>query len=201
MFDRFLRPLIDRPLALAGRGLAAIGLPANAVTLGGLALGLLAVPALAAQRYELALVAVLLNRLCDGLDGAVARRNGLSDFGGYLDIVADMIFYGAVVFGFVLADPANGAPAGLLLVSFMGTSASFLAFGILAAKRGLHTEALGKKSFFYSTGLIEGSETAAFLALVCLLPQHFAMLALVFAALCGLTVVQRIVVAWRSFRQ
>lgn len=201
MFDRFLRPLIDRPLAVAGRGLASTGLPANAVTVTGLAVGLLAVPALAAQRYELALLAVLLNRLCDGLDGAVARRKGLTDFGGYIDIVADMIFYGAVVFGFVLADPANGVAAGLLLVSFMGTSASFLAFGILAAKRGLQTDALGRKSFFYSTGLIEGSETAAFLVVVCLLPQHFAVLAFAFAALCGLTVAQRIVVAWRSFRQ
>lgn len=201
MFDRFLRPLIDRPLALAGRGLATIGLPADAITLAGLAVGLLVVPALAVQRYDLALVGVLVNRLCDGLDGAVARHRGLSDFGGYLDIVADMIFYGATVFGFALADTANGVWAALLLTSFMGTSASFLAFGILAAKRGLQTEALGRKSFFYSTGLIEGSETAAFLVLICILPQHFAVLSAAFAALCWLTVLQRVMVARRSFRQ
>jgi phosphatidylglycerophosphate synthase len=200
MLDRFLRPLIDRPLAVAGNAVAAAGLSANAVTIGGLLVGLLAVPALAMLRYDLALVAIVANRLSDGLDGAVARRNGLSDFGGYLDIVSDMIFYGAVVWGFALAQPASALWAALLLVSFMGTSSSFLAYGILAAKRGISTEAQGQKSFFYSAGLIEGTETAVFLALICILPQHFALLAQIFAALCGLTILQRIAAAYRDFR-
>lgn len=200
MLDRYLRPLIDRPLALAGGVLAATGISANAITLLGLLIGLLSVPALALQRYDLALLAVIGNRLSDGLDGAVARRTRLTDFGGYLDIVVDMIFYGAVVFGFALAQPANALWAALLLVSFMGTSSSFLAYGILAAKRGLSTEAQGKKSFFYSAGLIEGTETAGFLVLICILPQHFALLAQLFAALCGVTVLGRVAAAYAAFK-
>jgi len=200
MLDPLARRLVDRPLEAIGRRIAAAGVSANAVTLGGLALGLLALPALAAQRYELALLAVLANRLSDGLDGAVARHSRLSDFGGYLDIVCDMIFYGAVVLGFALARPQDALWAALLLTSFLGTSSSFLAWAILAAKRGQDSVARGRKSFFYSAGLIEGTETAAFLVLICLVPQHFAVLAQIFAALCGLTVLQRIAMAYPSFR-
>ena len=199
MLDRVMRPLIDRPLNAAGRAIAIVGIPANAVTIIGLVVGLLALPALAAQRYDLALLAVIANRMADGLDGAVARHHGLSDFGGYLDIVGDMIFYGAVVFGFALARPQDALWAALVLLSFLGTSSSFLAWAIMAAKRGQQTERYGRKSFFYSFGLIEGTETAAFLVLICLVPQHFAVLAQIFAGLCGLTVLQRIALARRSF--
>ena len=55
------------------------GLPtrmsANAATLAGLAIGLLAVPLLAGGHYGGAVV-ILLNRLIDGLDGAIARQGG-----------------------------------------------------------------------------------------------------------------------------
>ncbi len=200
MLDRYLRPLIDRPLALAGRAIAGTGIPANAITIIGLVVGLTAVPALALQRYDLALIAIIANRLCDGLDGAVARRTSLSDFGGYLDIVCDMIFYGAVVYGFALAQPQNAPWAALLLVSFLGTSSSFLAWAIIAAKRGIETETQGQRSFFYSFGLIEGTETVAFLILICIVPQRFALLAMIFAALCAITVLGRVIGAYRAFR-
>jgi phosphatidylglycerophosphate synthase len=48
----------------------------------------------------------VLNRLFDGLDGALARRRGLTDAGGFLDISLDFLFYALVPFGFMLADPA-----------------------------------------------------------------------------------------------
>lgn len=200
MLDRYARPLIDPPLNRAGRTLARLGVSANVVTGVGLGIGLLCVPALAAQRYDLALSCIAANRLCDGLDGAVARARGLSDFGGYLDIVGDMLFYAAVVFGFALARPENAMPAALLLFAFMGTSASFLAWAIVAAKRGLETSAQGRKSFFYSAGLIEGTETILFLMLFCLLPAHFPLLATICAALCAITVAVRIAAAARDFR-
>lgn len=199
MLDRFARRLIDPPLNRAGAAIARLGVSANAVTLTGIAIGLLAVPALAMQRYDLALACVLANRLLDGLDGAVARAAGVSDFGGYLDIVGDMIFYGAVVFGFALAQPENAAIAALLLFAFMGTSASFLAWAILAAKRGLETETQGRKSFYYSAGLIEGTETLAFLAAFCLFPDSFVVLASLCAALCALTVIGRVALAATDF--
>ena len=44
------------------------------------------------------------------------------------------------------------------------------AFAVIAAKRKLDTSRSWKKSFFYSAGLMEGTETVIFLVLFCLLP-------------------------------
>ncbi|MBX9729043.1 MAG: CDP-alcohol phosphatidyltransferase family protein [Sphingopyxis sp.] len=199
MFDAKLRPLIDPPLNAAGRRMAAWGISADAVTLTGMMLGLAAGAALAYGQFALALALIIANRLLDGLDGAVARANGLTDFGGYLDIVADFIFYVSVPLGFALADPANALPAAVLLASFTLTGISFLAFATLAAKRGIETAAHGRKSFFYNTGLAEGAETIAVFIAMCLWPGWFAAIAYGYAALCLLTVVQRSLVARALF--
>ena len=199
MLDRFVRPLIDPPLHLLARVAIAAGLRANTVTVLGFVVGMAGVPLVGIGAFEWALVPLLLSRVLDGLDGAIARLRGPTDFGGYLDIVCDFIFYAAFAFAFALADPANALWAGLLLVSFMGTGSSFLAWAILAAKRGLESQAQGRKSFFYSAGLIEGSETIAFLVVCCLLPQYFRELAIGFSALCALTVAGRIVAARADF--
>jgi len=135
MFDPILRRWIDPPLDRAAQWCAQRGAHANTVTLLGLAIGLSAVPLLAFDQYGLALIVILLNRLIDGLDGALARRNGLNPFGGYLDIGCDMAFYGAVPLGFALARPENAVWAALLLASFMCTAASFLGRAILAVQR------------------------------------------------------------------
>jgi phosphatidylglycerophosphate synthase len=200
MFDARLRPLIDPPLNAAGRWLARAGVGANAMTLFGAALGIAAGGAAAYHHYWLALALILANRLADGLDGAVARASGGSDFGGYLDIVCDFAFYVAVPLGFGLASPANLIPALVLTASFTLTGASFLAFAVHAAKRGEETAAHGAKSFFYSTGLAEGGETIAVFIAFCLAPIWFAPLAYGYAALCLATVIQRSAMAARMFR-
>lgn len=199
MFDAKLRPLIDPPLNAAGRWLARLGIGANAVTTAGIVLGIGAGLAAAQADFTLALVLILANRLLDGLDGAVARDTRLSDFGGYLDIVGDFVFYAAVPLGFGLATPANQLPAMVLLASFILTGISFLAFATIAGKRGLETQAHGRKSFFYNTGLAEGAETIAVFVTMALLPQHFAAIAYTYAALCLLTVLQRTLIARQTF--
>lgn len=199
MFDAKLRPLIDPPLNAMGRALARAGLSANAVTLLALLPGVAAAFAIADGQFAAGLVLILLNRLADGLDGAVARARGPSDFGGYLDIVSDFVVYTAVPLGFAMAAPANLVPALLLVASFTLTGISFLAFAVIAAKRGEETRAHGTKSFFYSTGIAEGGETIACFIAMCLWPQHFPVIALAYAGLCGLTVVQRSLLAWRQF--
>ncbi|GEP56512.1 CDP-alcohol phosphatidyltransferase family protein [Reyranella soli] len=119
MLDPLLRRWIDPSLNQAGAWLARRGLSADAVSLSGLAVGLVTVPLLAWQQYHAALLVILLNRLIDGLDGAIARHIGTTRFGGYLDIMCDMGFYAAVPVGFALARPDNalcvgGAAAGVL---------------------------------------------------------------------------------------
>jgi len=199
MLDAYMRRVIDPPLDRIGRRLAGVGLSANAVTVAGFGVGLHAIPLLAAQWYGPALAVILLNRLADGLDGAVARHTALTDFGGYLDIVCDFIVYAGVAFGFALARPENAVPAAFLILSFVGTGTSFLAFAILAAKRGLTSEARGRKSLYYLGGLTEGTETIAVFAAFCLFPQTFAVLAYAFGALCWVTTAARVMTARRNF--
>ncbi|WP_420565779.1 CDP-alcohol phosphatidyltransferase family protein [Thalassobaculum sp.] len=200
MFDAALRRVIDPPLNAAGRRLARAGVSANAVTVAGFLVGLGAVPALALQRYDIALALILANRLADGLDGAVARASGPSDLGGYLDIVLDFIFYSAVVFGVALGQPDEAVFAAFLIFSFIGTGASFLAYAIIAAKRGVTSEARGRKSIFYLGGLTEGAETIACFVAICLFPAWFPWIAGVFGAMCWLTTASRIGQAVHSFK-
>lgn len=201
MLDATLRPVIDGPLNAAGRMLARSGLPATAVTVAGLAAGLLAAAAIVLEAYAVGFLWILLNRLLDGLDGAVARATAATDRGGYLDIVVDYVFYAGVPLAFALAEPSrNALPAAALLAGFCLTCSSFLGFAAIAAKRGLETVAHGRKSFFYSTGLVEGTETVLFFLLMAALPQWFALLAWIFAGLCVLTAVQRAILAMKAFR-
>ena len=200
MFDAQIRPIIDPALNAQGRFLARLGFTANQVTLIGLALGLVAAGLIVAGATYWALVPLLLSRLADGLDGAVARARGGTDFGGYLDITCDFLFYGAIPFAFVLADPAaNGVAGAFLLLSFYFNGTSFLGFSLLADRHGLKTDARGQKALYFSGGLLEGAETIGFLVLLCLVPDAFAALAWIFGSLCFLTAISRIVLAARSF--
>lgn len=201
MLDAQLRPLVDRSLNRAAGRLAGLGVTPDAVTLIGFALGLAGAAALAFQAYGPGLLLILANRLCDGLDGAVARHAGASDFGGFLDIVCDFIVYAGVVFGFALGRPEQALPAAFLIFSFIGTGASFLAFAVIAAKRGVATTARGRKAFYYMGGLTEGTETIALLVAICLLPGLFHWLAWGFGALCWITTLGRALEARSAFRR
>ena len=192
---RRLDPLLDR---LAAR-LAAAGATPNAITVGACAVGLLAAAAIAAQWYLVGLALLLISRLGDGLDGAVASITGKTDLGGFLDIVLDFVFYGAIPLGFVLADPAANAVAGAALIfSFYVNGGSFLAYAVMAEKRGLKTEERGEKSLFFTTGLAEATETIAFFVAFCLFPAWFSVLAGIFAVLCLYTATSRILLAARA---
>ena len=200
MLDAAIRKVITPPLDVLGRGLAKLGVTANQATLGGFAIGLCAVPALAFQMYEVALALIIANRLSDGLDGAIARARGATDYGGFLDIACDFIFYAAVPFGFLLADPAtNAIPAAFLMLTFVGTGSSFLTFAVFAAKHGVETQVRGPKAFYYLGGLTEGTETIAAFVAFCLMPTDFWWLAYSFGALCIVTTLMRFLEARRTF--
>ena len=200
MLDATARRLIDPPLNAAGRALATRGVTADGVTLAGLAIGLLAAVAVWSGVFALALLLILASRIADGLDGAVARATKTTDFGGYLDIVADFTFYGSIPLAFILHDPsANGIAGAVLLTSFYVNGTSFLGYAILAEKKGMETKAQGVKSLYYSNGLLEGTETIVFFVLLCLFPGAFSLLALIFAALCFLTAILRVIGAQVAF--
>ena len=199
MFDAKLRPLIDPPLNAVGARLARLGVSANMLTFAGLAIGLGGAAAIAFGEIALGLALIIANRLLDGLDGAVARATKPTPFGGYFDIVSDFAFYVSVPLAFGILASENTLPALVLVASFVLTGVSFLAFAVVAAERGDETQAHGKKSFFYSTGLAEGGETIAVFIAMCLFPAYFGVIAYGYAALCVLTVFQRSALAIATF--
>ncbi|AAW87164.1 predicted phosphatidyl transferase, inner membrane protein [Aliivibrio fischeri ES114] len=193
MLDSFSIKVIRWPLAQSAKLINKLGITANQTTLFGFVLGCLAFPALIAEQYLLALVFIVLNRICDGLDGALARIQGITDAGGFLDISLDFLFYSLIPFGFVLANPDQNAIAGAFLIfSFVGTGSSFLAFAIMASKQGIDNPVYKHKSLYYMSGLTEGTETIACFIAFCLFPTHFTIIAYVFGAACWFTTFTRI---------
>lgn len=201
MLDARLRPLIDPPLNRMGRMLAATGIGANAMTLAGFALGVAAAVAIASGAFLAGLLLIALNRLADGLDGAIARATRKTDLGGYLDITLDFFFYGAIPFAFAINDPASNAlAAAALLTSFYANGSAFLAFAIMAERKGLTTDSQGSKSLYYLGGLAEGTETITLFLLMALLPGWFAPLAWIFAAVCFVSAAARVLIGVKALR-
>lgn len=200
MIDPLILPVQHAALRPPARMLAERGISADAISLTGFVIGAMAVPALASGWWLAALALIAANRICDGLDGAVARLNGPTDRGAFLDIALDFVFYALVPLGFALHDPAvNALPAAVLIAAFVGTGSSFLAFASVAARRGRTAAAFPAKGIYYLGGLTEGFETIAVFVAMCLFPSAFAPLAYVFAAACAITTILRWVQGWRTF--
>jgi len=201
MLDGWMRRRIDPPLDRLGQSLARAGLSADAATLLGLGAGLSCALMIALRLDGAALVLFALNRILDGLDGALARATRRTDRGGFLDIVFDFAVYGAVPLAFALRAPdAFALPAAVLLFSFYVNGASFLAFAAVAAKRGMSTASRGIKSIYFTAGFMEGTETILFFAGMILVPDRFAVLAYAFAGLTVMSALARVTLAWHAFR-
>jgi phosphatidylglycerophosphate synthase len=200
MFDRQIlaltKPLVD---GVAQR-VSYLGVTANQISLIGFAFGMLAAALIARGNIWAAIVPLLLNRLLDGLDGAVARYSTPTDRGAFLDITLDFLFYAAVPLAFGFCDPSrNALAAAVLLASFIGTGVSFLAYAIMAEKRGEKSTDYPSKSFYYLGGLTEGFETVACFVAMCMWPHHFVVIAYVYAAMCCVTTFTRLIAGWQAF--
>ena len=184
MLDGAVRARIQPAIDAIGGAIARAGISANAVTVIAFALGVAAAALIALGAFLPGMVVLLVSRLCDGLDGAVARVRGKTDFGGFLDIVLDFGVYGIIPVGFAFADPAaNAIPAAALIFSFYVNGASFLAFAVMAEKHDMTTDQRGEKSLFFTTGLAEATETIAVFVIACLFPAWFPLIAWLFAAI------------------
>lgn len=204
MFDSRLRLFIDPTLQKIAAHLVRTGLKPNHVTLAGFMIGLVGCMCLLFEAYGAAFTALILNRACDGLDGplARARADGATDFGGYLDIVLDFFIYATYPIAFAIgaASQTVWIVTGVLMIGIFASGITFLAYAIIAAKRGQTTQHQGRKSFYYVSGLAEGAETIIFLSLICLLPQFYVWLAGGFAALCLVTGIGRVLQAAQDFQ-
>lgn len=203
MLDKFItpiiKPLLEPLVVLFYKG----GVTADQLTVAGFIIGMLALPLIAFELWNAALIAIILNRVFDGLDGALARyAEQSSSAGGYLDITLDFLFYAAVPLGFILVNPEQNAIAGaLLLAAFIGTGSSFLAFAIAAEKFQLDKPQFKYKSFYYLNGLTEGTETIVLFIAFCIWPQHFMILASIFTAACAVTIMTRIYGGYHTLKR
>lgn len=201
MLDGVMRRVIDPPLAAVASNLAKVGVGADAMTGFSLACGLLCAGSIAGGNFGLALLFLALGRIGDGLDGAIARVTTPTDRGGFIDIVGDFVFYGAVPLAFAwFAPQENALAAAWLLFTFYVNGATFLAYAAVAARRRMEANSRGSKTIYFTAGLAEGTETIAAFGLMMILPALFPEIAVVFGVLCLLTAGGRVMLAWKNFR-
>lgn len=193
---RLVRPLSEKAAALLSRR----GVTADQATLAGFGCGMIAALMIATGFTGLAILPLLVNRALDGIDGSLARLTAPSERGAFLDISLDFVFYGAIPLAFAALHPeANAMAAAVLLAAFLTTGTSFLAFAVMAEKRGLKSTNYPSKSFYYLGGLTEGTETILCFLAMCLWPGHFAEIAFFYGALCALTAGTRLFAGWKMF--
>lgn len=202
MIDRYLLGVQNELLGPVAWQLKSRGFTADALTLIGFLFGVGCAVLIAVGFPKAALVLMTLNRLSDGLDGAVARLAGPTDRGAFLDIALDFGFYAMVPLAFAIANPdQNAIPACLLLASFIGSASSFLAFAVIAAKHGIASTGFPRKGIYYLGGLTEGTETIVAFTVMCLWPNQFPIIATVFSALALLTTLMRWWWGWCAFSE
>ena len=192
MIDTQIRTLIEKPLQLLGKGAIASGLTANKLSFIGFGLGIMAGFAIMAGLFIAALVLILLSRLCDGLDGTVARLTKPTNKGAFLDIALDFLFYSFIPLSFAIYNPDWALASAFLIFTFIGTGSSFLAYAIMAEKAPIKNKDKNRKGFYYLGGLTEGTETILMLCACCLFPLYFPYFAYLFGCLCLVTTALRI---------
>lgn len=203
MIDARITPWVQRLIQPLVSYLSSKNVTANQVTVVGFLLGLFAVPMILLSCWQAALFFIALNRIFDGIDGQLARQQqNSSSAGGYLDICLDFLFYASIPLAFGLAEPQLWGPAALvLMLAFIGTGSSFLAFAAAAETYQLQRPQFSNKSFYYMQGLTEGTETIAVFVAFCLWPEYFPWLAYGFALACFITIITRIAGGFRTLQQ
>ncbi len=201
MFDERMRSLKDNAINPLAGNLSDV--PPWLLTMLGLVMGVITAVSLYQQQYLIGLIFWGLNRLFDGLDGAVARLSGhASDFGGYIDILFDFIIYAAIPIGLVLGQQSgtDGDTITLALIFLLATyyvnGASWMYLAAILEKRN-QGNANKLTSITVPSGLIGGTETILFYTAFIILPSYIFWLFGVMGSLIIITIGQRLIWARR----
>ena len=165
----------------------------NQITLFGFILGIFSFIFLSLGMIYIALLFFILNRIFDGVDGTLARLSKPTDLGGFYDIISDFVIYALLPLGFILFDKNNFLSMSFLLTSFIGTCSTFLTTAWIFEKKKIQIEKLSKKSFYYSEGLIEGTETIFLFILMFIFYEVATFIAWIFGVLCFITALIRVI--------
>jgi phosphatidylglycerophosphate synthase len=191
MLDEELREGAKPLYKLPARILAERGVTGNALTATSLGIGALCLVAIAFGLNIVALVLWFLNRLFDGLDGEVARLRGeSSEFGAFVDIVADFFVYGGFLVALAVQHPDARLALVALFFAYYLNGTVFLALsGILER---LKRERLTERGLHFRRSVTEGFETILAGTLFLLLPDHVSIIAWTFAAMVFISAIQRL---------
>lgn len=210
MIDAPIRRALARPFELAAAFVDVPWLTPNRLTLLGLVGGLTSAGLAAVQLWIPALLAWLVSRVLDGLDGALARRRRTQEaegephreLGGFFDIVTDFVVYGATVLGVALgATTAYGAPWWpfmLVLLAYYLNGTAFLAFSSIAERTGRQID--DGRSLSFLGRIAEGTETIVVHSVWLILPWFAWQIAVVWAGFVFVSATQRVVAAVRILR-
>jgi phosphatidylglycerophosphate synthase len=127
MLDAPVRRLIASPLDPLAAGVARAGIRATTITLFGFLMGLCGVAFIVNEQFAPGLVFLALNRVCDVLDGMVARVRGPTAVGGFLDATLDILIYAMIPFAFALSRQQDALAATFLLAGIVVAAVPVLA--------------------------------------------------------------------------
>ena len=185
----FLRPY----LRFLAKIIIKLNISANIITFLGFFWGLCCFYSIINFYFMGAFLFLVLNRFCDGLDGAVARLLGPTDIGAFYDITLDFIFYSLFPIAFIFVDIKNSYAICFLLLSFVSTQTTFLASAWFIEKNKILVSTKQKKSFFYIGGITEGFETIICFILMLFFYESVQLIAYTFGILCWITSISRLI--------
>ena len=187
--NNYLRPYLSY-LAIK---IIKLSISANTVTIIGFVLGLFCFYSIINLYFFTAFFFLVLNRFCDGLDGAISRVVGPTDIGALYDITSDFIFYSLFPIAFIFLDIKNAYAISFLLLSFVSTQTIFLASAWIIEKNKILVSVKQKKSFFYIGGITEGFETIICFILMLIFYKSVELIAYIFGSLCWITSIMRLI--------
>lgn len=163
------------------------------ITLASLLAGLLAIPFITFGSALISVFFLALSGYLDNLDGTLARLIGnKKKSGAVMDIISDRIVELGVVLALFAYNPKARAFISLLILGSMFLCiTSFLVIGIFQKNDS-------NKSFHYSPGIIERTETFIFFGLLIFFPKAYTTIGITFSALILLTAGLRI---WKYLKQ
>ena len=194
MIDEYFIKIFKPFLELVAFPFYKFGVNANYISLFGLSMSFLSFYLILEGLNNIALFVFLLGRILDGVDGIVANKTRITEFGGFIDIVFDLISYSLVPLAFILKDNSNAIFGSILLATFFGTSSAF--FGIAIFENNKFITRNPEKSFYHVGGFMGGAITIFFLSLMFIFPEKFNLIALIFSVLCILGTIERIFYAY-----
>ena len=194
MIDQYFIKILKPFLEFVASPFYKFGVNANYISLLGLSLSFLSFYLILKDLNNIALFIFLLGRIFDGVDGIIANKTRITEFGGFIDIVFDLISYSLVPLAFILKDNSNAIFGSILLATFFGTSSAF--FGIAIFENNKFIKRNPEKSFYYVGGFMGGAITIFFLSLMFIFPEKFNLIALIFSVLCILGTIERIFYAY-----